>query len=258
MPPRSIGELRALLDASTGSDAKVLVAELARDPREGARHLARRWLARQDALLAEERRLTALMARQVALHQTGVRLVAGLDEVGRGALAGPVTVAAVVLDATCRIEGLDDSKRLSPEKRARIAGVVRERARAYAIVHVPASEIDTVGIAAAVRLGMERSLAALGEPVDHALVDGNDARLTVPCTAVVGGDHLCACIAAASVIAKVEHDALMVELGADLARYGLAVNKGYGTPEHLCALVEYGPSPIHRRSFAPCSQGPLF
>jgi ribonuclease HII len=185
-------------------------------------------------------------------------VVAGIDEVGRGALAGPLTVAAVVLDAACRIPRLDDSKRLSPERRETVAGDVHDMAIAVSIVDLEASEIDSIGIGAAVRQGMERAVAALPFSVDHSLVDGNDGRLTFPATPVIGGDRLCACIAAASVVAKVHRDALMREYAADHPGFGFEVNKGYGTAEHIAVVARFGPSPLHRRSFGPCSQGPLF
>jgi ribonuclease HII len=198
------------------------------------------------------------MHHQVRLHGDGVRCVAGVDEVGRGALAGPLTLAAVVLSPETRIEGLDDSKRLSPARREVVAARIREDAVAVAVVHVDSSEIDAVGIREAVRLGMDRAVSALDLSVDHVLVDGNDARLALPATAVVGGDRLCACIAAASVVAKVTRDALMRDLAPDYPDFGFEINKGYGTPEHLEALVRCGPSAVHRRSFSPCAQPPLF
>jgi ribonuclease HII len=254
----SIDDLRRTLAACPAQGIEALLAELESDDRAGARALARACRGRTRRLAAEEARLDSLMRHQAALHESGVRVVAGVDEVGRGALAGPLTVAAVILDAGCRIHGLDDSKRLAPATRERIALQVRERAVAFCIVHVEAAEVDAIGIGRAVRVGMSRALAALTPAPDHALVDGNDARLDMPATAVVGGDRHCACIAAASVIAKVERDALMRGLAAEFPAYGLELNKGYGTSEHIAAVAALGPSPIHRRSFAPCAQGPLF
>jgi ribonuclease HII len=228
------------------------------DARAGVRSLARAWRGRRQRLAAEEDRLDALTRHQASLHRSGVRIVAGVDEVGRGALAGPLTVAAVILDVDCRIHGLDDSKRLTPAARERISVDVRQRARGYAIVHVEPTEIDAIGIGRAVRVGMSRALAALSPTPDHALVDGNDARLDLPATAVVGGDRQCACVAAASVIAKVERDALMRAVSPDFPAFGFELNKGYGSAEHIAAIAAFGPCPMHRRSFAPCSQGPLF
>lgn len=254
----SIEECRFLLESCHPAELDVLLQSLETDPRAGVRALAasrRRMLAAREA---ETARLGRLMAHQTRLVEEGHRVVAGVDEVGRGALAGPLTVAAVVLRTESRIEGLDDSKRLRPARREAVASLVRDDAVALAVVHVEAREIDAVGIREAVRLGMERAVRALDLAVDHVLVDGNDARMTFPATAVVGGDRLCACIAAASVVAKVTRDALMRTLAPEYPEYGFDLNKGYGTLEHLEALVARGPSPLHRRSFAPCVQPPLF
>ncbi len=254
----SVASCRARLSSCREEDLGSLLAELETDPRSGVRYLAAAWRRRVAATAAEDARLDRLTAHQRSLHEIGMSVVAGVDEVGRGALAGPLSVGAVVLAVSARIPGLDDSKRLAPARRRLIAAEVRRLADVFCVVHVQADEIDRIGIAQAVRTGMVRALAGLGIPVDHSLVDGNDARLGVPATPVVKGDSLCACIAAASVVAKVERDALMVSLAGDFPGYGLDINKGYGTAEHIAALSRLGPSLIHRRSFSPCSQRTLF
>jgi ribonuclease HII len=258
MVPPSIDECRALLESCPLSARGSLLATFDDDPRAGVRALSHGYRRREAALRAEHRRLDALMAREQGLHAAGCSVVAGVDEVGRGALAGPVTVAAVVLDPDCRIPQLDDSKRLTPECRERVAASIRAMAMAISVVHVEAGEIDSIGIGAAVRQGMERAVARLGVTVDHCLVDGNDGRLTFPRTMVVGGDRLCACIAAASVVAKVTRDALMRDYASGYPAFDFEVNKGYGTAGHVAAISRNGPTPLHRRSFAPCAQGPLF
>jgi ribonuclease HII len=237
-----------------------MIRRFRKDPREGVRQLAAAAGARLARAQAEERRLDSLMARQVELHSLGFAVVAGVDEVGCGALAGPVTACAVVLQSSCRIEGLNDSKKLPPEKRIRMADIVRTSAVACSVAHVDASEIDRIGIRAATRRAWELALDGLGLAVEHVLVDGNDpGALRIPTTSIVRGDSSEASIAAASVVAKVARNALMIAAAADHPGYGFDVNFGYGTAEHLAALAEYGPSPIHRRSFAPCSeQEPLF
>ncbi len=259
MPREPIDSIRARLSCASDEEIAALVYDLASDPRAGVRRLGEtvtRRTARRDL---ESRRLAVLMERQAALHASGYAVVAGTDEVGRGALAGPVTAAAVVLDVTCRIDGLDDSKKLLPHKRERVAAVIRERAVAFAVAHIQPGEIDSIGIGPASRLAMSRALEALGVSVDHVLVDGNDGRVGWPATAVIRGDSLCACIAAASIVAKVERDSLMRLLDAEYPEYRLAVNKGYSTEEHMAAIRRLGPSAIHRRSFAPCArQGLLF
>ena len=159
------------------------------------------------------------MESQKALHAAGCAVVAGVDEVGRGALAGPVSAGAVVLDVGCTIEGLNDSKKLSPQRREQVAASVRGLASAFAVAHVQPAEIDAMGIGPASRLAMSRALDALDLAVDHVLVDGNDGRIGWPSTAVVRGDSLVACIAAASVVAKVERDeAMLAESGIRVLR----------------------------------------
>jgi ribonuclease HII len=259
MPRDPIDSIRVRLASASGEEIEGLLLELEADPRAGVRALAqaaRRRDARHDR---ESARLTALMERQAALHAAGYAVVAGTDEVGRGALAGPVTGGAVIMDIGCRIDRLDDSKKLAPARRVSVAAAIRRVAVAVAVAHVQPAEIDAIGIGPASRLAMSRALDALGVAIDHVLVDGNDGRIGRPATAVIKGDSLCACIAAASVVAKVERDALMVRLAADHPGYGLELNKGYSTEEHMAAIRRLGPSAIHRRSFAPCAeQGLLF
>ena len=253
--PETITEARARLAGCPAEDLDALIRRLARDPRAGVRQLAAAAKARLDRVRREDARLDGLMDRQKALHDLGLRIVAGIDEVGRGALAGPVTACAVVLSLDCRIEGLDDSKRLLPDVRARVADLVRTKAVACSVAHAGPEEIDRYGIGHATRLAWQRALDGLGIVVDHVLVDGNDpGALGVPATAVVRGDSSVACIAAASVVAKVARDTLMEGLAAAYPAYGFEANRGYGTAEHAAALDQLGPSPIHRLSFAPCAQ----
>jgi ribonuclease HII len=259
-PPATITEARALLAAASPRDLPGLIRRLSKDPRDGVRALAAAAGGRLERLRAEDARLDALMARQRSLHALGFAVIAGIDEVGRGALAGPVTACAVVLDASCRIDGLNDSKRLTPEARARVADHVRTRSVACFVAHVGPEDIDRLGIARATRTAWAQALDGLGIAVGHVLVDGRDpGALRVPTTAVVKGDASEACIAAASVVAKVERDRLMVCAASGHAAYGFDLNFGYGTPEHLAAIASFGPSSMHRRSFAPCSlPEPLF
>lgn len=249
----TIAEIRTSLAACAAHDVPALLAELQDDTRAGVRALACGVRRRLERERRESERLDALMAMQRALHLEGCAVVAGVDEVGRGALAGPVTTCAVVLGADTLIVGLDDSKRLTRERRAHIAALVRERAVAFCVAHAGPDEIDALGITAATHLAWRRAVDGLGIPVDHVLVDGNDAALGHPATAVIGGDARVAAIAAASCVAKVERDRLMEELASSYPGYGLELNRGYGTAVHLAAIARLGPSPVHRRSFAPCS-----
>jgi ribonuclease HII len=259
-PPSTVTDARKLLADCAVQRLPALIHRLSKDPRAGVRALAAAAAGRLARERAEQDRLDALMALQSELHGLGFAVVAGIDEVGCGCLAGPVTACAVVLDTSCRIEGLNDSKRLLPEVRVRIADQVRTRCVAFAVAHVGPAVIDRDGIRRATRKAWELALGDLGIPVDHVLVDGNDkGALRIPTTSIVKGDSSQASIAAASVVAKVERNALMVAAAADHPGYGFEVNFGYGTPEHLQALALRGPSPIHRLSFAPCAtQNRLF
>ena len=180
------------------------------------------------------------------------RLVAGVDEAGRGPLAGPVVAAAVILDPAVRIAGLDDSKRLSPQRRAELDLEIRERAAGYAVARADVDVIDAINILQATMQAMREAVARLDPAPDLVLVDGNRCP-DVPCPvrAVVGGDATVAAIGAASILAKVARDREMIEMDRRYPEYGFARHKGYGTRAHRDALLRLGPSPIHRLSFAP-------
>jgi len=182
-------------------------------------------------------------------------LVAGIDEAGRGPLAGPVFAAAVILDPGKRIRGLRDSKVLTPERREELAAKIREHAIAWSVASADVHEIDTLNILRATLLAMRRAVEALPVVPVEALVDGNQCpTLACPVYAIVKGDRDVASISAASILAKTTRDALLVELDVMYPHYGFAQNKGYGTADHLAALDRHGPCPIHRRSFAPVAQ----
>ena len=184
---------------------------------------------------------------------TAQTLVAGVDEAGRGPLAGPVVVAAVILDAERPIDGLGDSKALSETQRDALAPLIRERALAWSVVEVGPAEIERLNILGATLAGMARALRALAVAPTLALIDGNRLPRDLPCPAraIVGGDASEAAIGAASILAKTARDALMRELDAIHPGYGFARHKGYPTAEHLAALERLGPCAIHRRGFGP-------
>lgn len=213
---------------------------------------------RFERFAAEQQRVIALAAEECRLLDAGCLVVAGVDEVGRGALAGPVSAGACVFDRDVIIHGLDDSKVLSRLARERLHDEIRRTARAVGIGHAGAEEIDAMGIAAATVLAMRRALDAIALDIDHVLVDGRHVDLGHPTTAIVRGDASVRAIAAAAICAKVTRDALMRELDEAYPGYGLSENKGYGSAGHRAAIVAIGPSSIHRRSFGPCSQLGLF
>lgn len=181
-----------------------------------------------------------------------IALIAGVDEAGRGPLAGPVVAAAVVLDPRAPIDGLRDSKLLGAPERSRLATLIRERARAWSVGRAEAQDIDRINILEATLLAMRRAVEGLPTCPDHVLVDGvHCPRLACSVEAVVGGDRTHPPISAASILAKVVRDAEMVALDERYPEYGFRRHKGYPTREHREALLRHGPCPLHRRSFAP-------
>lgn len=183
---------------------------------------------------------------------TELDVVCGVDEAGRGPLAGPVFAAAVILDPGRPIEGLRDSKKLTEARRDELAPLIREHALAWAIAECSCEEIDSINILQATMLAMRRAVAALSTAPTIALIDGNRCpELSVRAHAIVEGDDKVNAISAASILAKTARDAALVRLHALYPQYGFDQHKGYGTPLHLEALRRHGPSPAHRRSFAP-------
>src|SRR5579871_5252863 len=194
------------------------------------------------------------------LRARGFHLVAGVDEVGRGALFGPVVAAAVILSPERPVRGLNDSKQLEPERREVLAGRIRERAVAWAVAAVDAATIDWINIYQASRRAMEMAVAQLSPAPDFLLIDALPLGLVTPQRPLIKGDERCHAIAAASIIAKVWRDDCMRRWDEIYPEYGLASHKGYSTPEHTQALREYGPTPLHRLSFDPvraCSRYPV-
>lgn len=198
--------------------------------------------------------------RECALREQGFFLVAGIDEAGRGPLAGPVVAAAVVFLEHNAPDGLDDSKKLTASKREMLFEyLVTQPHVLWAVSVQDAQTVDRINILQATHQAMREAVDALDRPTEHALIDGLPVRnFPTPQTALVGGDALSYSIAAASVIAKVTRDRLMHEAHEAFPHYGFRNHKGYGTPEHLAALREHGPCPLHRMSFAPVAQRELF
>jgi ribonuclease HII len=203
------------------------------------------------------KRLRCTLRCEKKAWASGARLVAGVDEVGRGSLFGCVVAAAVILDPAYRVRGLRDSKLLLPERRDVLAQRIREHAVAWAVAAVDAARIDQINIYHASRAAMRDAVMGLTPTPDHLLVDALKLDCDMPQDAIIHGDALSASIAAASILAKVERDRMMCEWDAVFPEYGLASHKGYSTPKHLAALRELGPTPLHRQSFAPVWQNPV-
>ena len=194
--------------------------------------------------------MTDMWAIEKEFYEKGYSCICGVDEAGRGPLAGPVCAAAVILPPNLELPGLNDSKKLSDKKRRELYPIIKEKALAYGIAFADHKEIDEINILQATYLAMERALAQLSIKPDMALIDGNRAKdFGLPITTVVHGDALSANIAAASILAKVTRDDYMEQMAKEYPQYGFEVHKAYGTKAHYAALTEFGPSPIHRMTF---------
>jgi len=247
--PHSVADIRAALLEASGARLERLLEAYAEDERAGVVSACTQARARAQAASAEAKRTRKLYALQRQLAEQGYQVVAGLDEVGRGALAGPVSVGAVVLPLAPRLEGLDDSKRLTAARREELAVLIHERALAVSIAHVPASDIDAMGMGPALRRAFQLALNGLPLTPDHIVIDGLPLRLVEYETAVVKGDSKVASIAAASIVAKVARDALMRQYATVHPEYGFEQHKGYGSAEHMDALARVGACELHRMSF---------
>ncbi|HUY41378.1 MAG TPA: ribonuclease HII [Candidatus Dormibacteraeota bacterium] len=199
----------------------------------------------------ERRRLHRLHLLENAARERGYLLVAGIDEVGRGPLAGPVIAACVVVSKPLMLPGLNDSKQVRPEQRRRLAEQIKERADAWAIGSASVAEIDRLNIYYASVLAMERAIEALSCVPEYLFTDAIRIRsFAGPQEPLIKGDERCAVVAAASIVAKVYRDALLEQLDREDPRYGFAAHKGYSTPEHIAALERYGPCAHHRANWA--------
>jgi len=203
-------------------------------------------------LFAEAYRLHLMRGVEELLSRYGFVRIAGVDEVGRGSLAGPVVAAAVIVDLRCTVPGVDDSKCLTADERERSAEAIRASALATAVVPIPPDVIDRINILEATRLAMRQALAQLRPVPDCALIDAVCLPgLGYPCLPLIRGDSVSYAIACASILAKVERDRMMVQLHDSYPQYGFAAHKGYGVAEHLQALATYGPCPSHRLTYRP-------
>ena len=189
------------------------------------------------------------------LYDEGFHLICGVDEAGRGPLAGPLVVAACILPPFLRIEGINDSKQLSAKKRKELYKVIVKNALAYKIVFVTEEDVDSLNIYQATKKGMLMAIAGLKHKPDYALIDAMPlGELEIPHNSIIHGDARCASVAAASILAKVTRDEYMEKMDIKYPNYGFKKHKGYGTKAHMQALEKYGPCKIHRKSFAPVSK----
>ena len=249
----TVAEIRAMLRTADAEEFAALERSLKADNRKGVRsaiEVARRRIAAEQAEKERLEQLYAFDRSFLADRPDGI--VVGLDEVGRGSVAGPLAVGAVVLAGDTRIAGLNDSKQLTPEQREDIAAHIKESARCWAVQYVEPAAIDAQGMSASLREAFAGALAAVeqaGVHPDVVLVDGNPLGIDKREVNVVKGDATSASIAAASIVAKVTRDALMRDLDSTFPPYGFSDNKGYASPEHIEAIRVHGLSPVHRASF---------
>ncbi|MDR0310880.1 MAG: ribonuclease HII [Acidobacteriota bacterium] len=249
-----VSELRKLFLAAVASlPPDEIINALENDSRAGARQIALMIRRRRENELEENARLENLLCFEKTLWSEGFRNIAGVDEAGIGPLAGPVVAAAVILPQGCKIRGLDDSKKISrPGERERLEERIKNEAQCWAVGRAEAEEIDSLNIYHAGILAMRRAVERLSAKPDYLLVD---ARVIPGCACpqrgVIHGDALSMSIAAASILAKTCRDRVMLEIDALYPGYGFSAHKGYPTPEHIGALQKLGPSPVHRRSYAP-------
>ncbi|CYV55621.1 ribonuclease HII [Streptococcus suis] len=246
----TIKEVTALLAQVDSLDSSVW-ADLAQDERSGVQTAIKKRQKELEKEAAEDARLEAMLCYEKALYENGVEFIAGIDEVGRGPLAGPVVSAAVILPKGCKIRYLNDSKKIPKSKHEAIYQEVMERAVAVGVGVKDSAVIDQVNIYEATKLAMLEALGNLGQKPDHLLIDAMKLDTPLPQTSIIKGDANSLSIAAASIVAKVTRDKMMADYDKEFSGYGFAKNAGYGTTEHLDGLNKLGITPIHRKTFEP-------
>lgn len=246
----TIKEVTALLAQVDSLDSPVW-SELAQDERSGVQSAIKKRRKELEKEAAEDARLEAMLFYEKALYENGVELIAGIDEVGRGPLAGPVVAAAVILPKGCKIRYLNDSKKIPKSKHEAIYQEVMERAVAVGVGIKDAAVIDQVNIYEATKLAMLEALGKLSQEPENLLIDAMKLDTKIPQTSIIKGDANSLSIAAASIVAKVTRDKMMADYDKEFLGYGFAKNAGYGTSEHLEGLNQLGITPIHRKSFEP-------
>ncbi|HEM3661699.1 TPA: ribonuclease HII [Streptococcus suis] len=246
----TIKEVTALLAQVDSLDSPVW-DQLAQDERAGVQAAIKKRRKDLEKEAAEDARLEAMLFYEKALYENGAKFIAGIDEVGRGPLAGPVVAAAVILPKGCKIRYLNDSKKIPKSKHESIYQEVMERAVAVGIGIKDAAVIDQVNVYEATKLAMLEALGKLNQEPEHLLIDAMKLDTKIPQTSIIKGDANSLSIAAASIVAKVTRDKMMADYDKEFSGYGFAKNAGYGTAEHLEGLNKLGITPIHRKTFEP-------
>ena len=246
----TIKEVTALLAQVDNLDSPVW-ADLAQDDRTGIQAAIKKRQKELEKEATEDARLEAMLFYEKALYENGVELIAGIDEVGRGPLAGPVVAAAVILPKGCKIRYLNDSKKIPKSKHEAIYNEIIEHAVVVGVGVKDAAVIDQVNIYEATKLAMLEALGQLVQEPEHLLIDAMKLDTSIPQTSIIKGDANSLSIAAASIVAKVTRDKMMADYDKEFSGYGFAKNAGYGTSEHLEGLNKLGITPIHRKTFEP-------
>lgn len=245
----SLSEIKDIIALKSPVLETEFIEQLARDPRKGVQNLLRQYKKQREKEKAEAERLYALWKRERDLAEQGYHYVAGLDEVGRGPLAGPVVAACVILPLDCKLSGLNDSKKVLPAERDLLAEEIKGQAIAWAIGLVDHQEIDRLNILQATKVAMLQAISKMSRQPDYLLIDALELDISLPQEGIVHGDSCSASIAAASILAKTYRDSLMVAMDQLYPEYGFAEHKGYGTARHYDSIRQFGPCPIHRKSF---------
>jgi len=246
---RPLSELRRMLAEAGTADAYEIMRILESDSRKGAQDLLRKYRRSYEQQEKEERRLCGMWAKEWELQQTGYTYVAGVDEAGRGPLAGPVVAASVILPLGLKLPKLNDSKKLAPKDRAVLARLIKEKSVAWGIGLADQRIIERINILEATKKAMLAAVQAMSKRPDFLIIDAIKINAGIKQEGIIHGDSLCASIAAASILAKTFRDDFMEKMNDIYPEYGFSEHKGYGTPRHLAALREFGLCPLHRKNF---------
>ncbi|UFU01010.1 ribonuclease HII [Radiobacillus kanasensis] len=248
----TISDIKKLL--ATNSFTNEQLTNWRKDDRKGVQQLLRQYDKEQERIIQEKEQFESMRGYERSIWKNGFRYIAGIDEVGRGPLAGPVVAAAVILTPDFYLPGLTDSKQVSAKKREIFFQYIVDHAKSYGIGIINREEIDRINIYQATKQAMERAISQLAVKPDHLLIDAVTLDTNTPSTSIVKGDQKSVSIAAASIVAKVTRDRMMIEYDVQYPEYRFASNMGYGTKEHLEAIQAHGITPIHRRSFSPVQE----
>lgn len=247
---RKMKEIEQLLQVTTELSEELLL-EIKRDDRVGVQKAYAKWLAKKEKQSFLRAQFKEMNQYEDQLREMGINYIAGIDEVGRGPLAGPVVCAAVILPKDFELLGLTDSKKVSLKNREEFYTVITSEALAIGVAMVSASEIDAINIYEATKLGMKKAIEELTISPEHLLIDAMKLSISIDQTSIIKGDSKSVSIAASSIVAKVTRDRYMEQLAKLYPQYGFEKHMGYGTSEHLAAIDQYGPCPEHRKTFAP-------